>query len=90
MLLRRVAAQLQALPASASARSSKPPAGLFAALIFPSFTPDLSTPDMWWYVGAVAVVTGVGLYGAYRCDRRDAAERDEKTTSARSSDDDRP
>jgi hypothetical protein len=49
-----------------------------------------STPDMWWYVGAVAVVMGVGLYGAYRCDRRDAAERDEKTTSARSSDDDRP
>ena len=45
---------------------------------------------MLWYLLGVAVAVGVGLYGAYRCDRRDAAERDKKITSARSSDDDRP
>jgi len=65
-------------------------AGLFAASIFPGFSPELPTHVMLWYLLGVAVAVGVGLYGAYRCDRRDAAARDEKTTSARSSDDDRP
>lgn len=107
MLLRRVVAQPQALPASASARSSKPrkiasaqpssvissatPAtsepttagmcghvtmgvapedGQLLAMIYVFaviFTRALgtwmwwrSTPDMWWYVDAVAVVMGVG------------------------------